>query len=111
MAKAWKSRHHRHIQFTRGPRGRSGRNTLGRYLGLIGYRVPRIDGPGNTAGRIRFVRAALAKRGSFDALTAVQKNKWTNLLAHNWHDCVGLRALVEHVALDTPGRAGQEVRA
>ena len=102
LAKAWKGRHHRQVEFPRGPRGRSGRNILARYLKLIGYQVPGMHGPGNTADRVRFVRNALAKRGSYEALTAVQKAKWTNLLQHNRHDCVGLRALVERIALDDP---------
>jgi hypothetical protein len=105
VAAAWKRRHHRHVTFPKGPRGRSGRNVLSRYLDLIGYPVPSVHGPGNTAARIRFVRGALAKRGSYEALTPVQKAKWTNLLLHNRHDCAGLRALMEAVALDRPTAA------
>jgi hypothetical protein len=103
LAKAWKKRHHPDVEFPAGPRGRSGRNALSRYLDLIGYQVPRIHGPGNSASRIRYVRAALARRGRFEALTTVQKNKWANLLKHNRHDCVGLRALLDHVARDAAG--------
>jgi hypothetical protein len=105
FARAWKKRHHGDVVFPKGPRGRSGANALSRYFELIGYEVPRIQGPGNTASRIRYVRAALARRGRFEALTTVQKNKWTNLLKHNRHDCVGLRALVAQVALDLPAGA------
>jgi len=109
-ARRWKNRHHRDLVFPRGPQGRSGRNVLARYVDLVGHRVPRLHGPGDTAARIRFVRAALAKRGTFEALTTVQRNKWANLLQHNRHDCMGLRAVVEQVALDAPALSSLEAR-
>ena len=57
--------------------------------------------PGNSAKRIRDVREMLGKRnGAYAALTPVAKAKWTKALLHNWHDCVGLRALMIECAGD-----------
>ena len=79
----------------------SGKNQLSRYLDLIGYDVPKAYGPGNSAKRIRDVREMLGKRnGAYAALTPVAKAKWTKALLHNWHDCVGLRALMIECAGD-----------
>ena len=75
-----------------------GRHRLDRYLGLIGYSVPKILGPGNSAQRIRAVRGQLTRRGDYAALTKTVKAKWTKALKHNWHDCNGLRELVRVVA-------------
>ena len=59
---------------------------------LMGYPVPSSHGPENTGQGIRYVRQQLFKRGGdYQAWTSVAKAKWTNLLAHNRHDCSGLR--------------------
>ena len=99
LAKRWKRRMHREVVFERDPKNRMrGRHRLDRYFGLIGYSVPKILGPGNSAQRIRAVRGQLARHGDYAALTKTVKGKWTKALKHNWHDCNGLRELVRVVA-------------
>ena len=102
IARPWRRRHHRGVAFETLKRGRPSRNPLAGYLELVGYPVAWVHGPNNTAQRIRHLRDALGKRGTYAALTTVQKNKWANLLSHNRHDCVGMRAVMERVALDRP---------
>jgi hypothetical protein len=99
LAKRWKRRVRPEVVFERDPKNRMrGRHRLDRYLGLIGYSVPKILGPGNSAQRIRAVRGQLARRGAYAALTRTVKGKWTKALKHNWHDCNGLRELVRVTA-------------
>ncbi len=92
IAKRWKRKVHPDVEFplTRG----SGRHALRHYLDLVGYRVPPTQRGGKTGVRIRAVRTALEKKGSFAALTGVEKRKWLSLLSHNWHDCNGMREVV-----------------
>jgi hypothetical protein len=68
---------------------------------LIGYSVPATHGPGNTGARISYIRERLPSRGgNFCRLTPTTKSKWTNVLQHNRHDCVGMRAVVMRAAAD-----------
>ena len=82
LAKRWKRRVRPEVVFGRDPRSRMrGRHRLDRYFGLIGYSVPKILGPGNSAQRIRAVRGQPARRGDYAALTRTVKGKWTKALA------------------------------
>lgn len=91
-AAQWKRMHHpRHVfRRTRW----SGRDRLANYLRLIDYQVPSHLGDQKTGKRLRDVRDQLRrKQNVYAKLTPVAKAKWTNLLAHNWHDCNGMREL------------------
>jgi hypothetical protein len=103
IAKRWKRHAYPNVVFKRTPR--SGRHRLSEYFKLVGYQVPSIHSVGTTGARIAHLRAALIKReGDFNRLTRVQKAKWANLLAHNWHDCEGMRLLVTHAACELERR-------
>ena len=92
IAKRWKRKHHPDVvfQLTRG----SGRHALRHYLKLIDYKIPPTQQGGLTGQRIRDARNAIVKRGDWASMTPVQKRKWRSLLAHNWHDCNGMRELM-----------------
>jgi hypothetical protein len=96
IAKRWKRQAHPDVVFTVDPKrvGR-GRNRLELYLDLAGYDVPAHLRSGNSAQRIRYVRQMLeGKDGQYETLTATAKSKWTKVLEHNRHDCIGLRELM-----------------
>jgi hypothetical protein len=96
IAKRWKRATHPNVTFAVDPKHpMRGKNQLSRFLELIDYHVPKAYGPGNSAKRIRDVREMLNRKdGDYAKLTPVAKAKWTKALLHNWHDCVGLRALM-----------------
>jgi hypothetical protein len=95
-ARRWKRRVHPHITFPRTRFG--GTHRLKYYFSLIGYRLPSYFGERQAAGRISFVRNALATHsGDFAAITPTAKAKWTKVLDYNWHDCNGLREVMLHV--------------
>ena len=99
-ARKWKRNHFPEIRFPyiRG----QGRHRLTEYLKLIHYQVPRGHGPGNTGQRVRYVRNQLLRTdGDYLATTAVAKGKWTKLLAHNYHDCNGLREIAIRCTSDS----------
>ena len=68
------------------------------FLGFIGYPRGGHLGHRQSTQRIKAVRNMLTRRGSFEALTAVTKAKWTKLLEHNAIDCRGMQALVLRAA-------------
>lgn len=72
--------------------GRLNKWSLSGFRIATGYLpVHAIHEPGHTATRLRHVRHQLATRnGDFSRLTRVAKGKWTKVLTHNYHDCVGL---------------------
>ena len=74
------------------------RNPLRSYMNAVGYPVPATDRLGQTGQRLRLVRSQLKQRGDFAKLTPVQKGKWTKVLTHNRHDCLGLLAVMTSVA-------------
>lgn len=92
-AKRWHRTLHSEVVFEK--RRGYGRYTLDQFLGLAGYEVPKIHGPGNTGQRLAYVRGQLSDRGEFALLTKAAKTKWSNLLAHNYHDVHGLRWLLQ----------------
>lgn len=77
---------------------RRGRHTLEQYLSLIEYHVPKVHGAGKTGSRVSAIRIALEKGREFESWPPGLKGHLTKLLAHNEHDCYGLRALVDRVA-------------
>ena len=99
ITKQWKKNFFPNVQFSYVVG--YGRHRLAEYMKLIGYSVPSIHGPWNTGQRIRHIRHQLIKRrGDYDALTPVTKAKWTNMLEHNRHDCVGLSELFIRMVSD-----------
>lgn len=78
--------------------GGENKNSLASFMEATGYKVPAIHGPGNTAQRILYVRNQVLKKGNFDAISPSAKTKWTNVLSHNYHDCVGLRHVMVWLA-------------
>jgi hypothetical protein len=66
-------------------------NTLGDYLALIGYEIPRTAGPGHVGETIKRVRKSLLKGRGIAGLTADQLRRWSDLRDHNVHDCAGMR--------------------
>ena len=92
IARRWKNRFHRDVEFPYVTG--QGRNRLSEYMKLVGYSVPPTAGPGNTGKRLRDIRTQLtSKAGDYQKLTGVAKRKWTNLLSHNRHDCLAMRAV------------------
>ena len=93
----WKRKNHPDVVFE-SIRFRGGKNSLDNFLNLIGFDVPPILGPGNSAQRIRYVRDMLNKwNGDVNKLTNTAKGKWTKALNHNWYDCIGTRDLMIEV--------------
>jgi len=99
IARKWKNRFHRDVEFPYVTG--QGRHRLSEYMKLVDYQIPKTAGPGNTGKRLRDIRAQLTnKDGDYQKLTGVAKRKWTNLLSHNRHDCLGMR----EVSLKAIGR-------
>ena len=82
VAKRWASKLH--------PETKPACGELGGYLGMIGYAVPSVAGPGHVGDTIRALRPALA---AGRPLSSRQKARWSRLLSHNRHDCAGMRAV------------------
>ena len=74
------------------------KHPLASYMEATGYQVPAIHGPGNTAQRILYVRNQVLRKGCFSEISASAKTKWSNVLSHNYHDCVGLRHVMVSLA-------------
>lgn len=72
--------------------------SLASFMDALGYEVPRIHGPGNSARRILTVRKQLEKGRSFAELTTGAKKNWTNGLSHNFHDCAGLSFVMNELS-------------
>ncbi len=77
-----------------------GRHTLDQYLELIDYKVPTVHGAGKTGTRLRSLRETLIKGQPFDTWPPSKKKYWTNLLAHNRHDCYGMMAIIDRISAD-----------
>lgn len=69
------------------------KGNLVNYLDLIEYTVPEAAGPGRAAETIQRIDAAFDAGKTPDRLTANQRQRWVDLLAHNAHDCAGMRAV------------------
>lgn len=74
-----------------------GRHTLDQYMKRVGYQVPAIHGPMNTGKRLAETAVLLDRGKPYEAWTATQKSKWTNVLEHNRHDCYGMQAVLERI--------------
>ena len=98
-AKRWANRNRVEIPVVGSSRGlRPNKWSLSGFRRATGYRkLSSAHETGNTASRIRTVREQLAKRGSYSKLTKVAKGKWTKVLTHNYHDCVGLQHVVNTI--------------
>lgn len=77
-----------------------GRHTLDQYLELIDYKVPTVHGAGKTGTRLRSLRETLIKGQPFEVWPPSKKKYWTNLLAHNRHDCYGMMAIIDKISTD-----------
>ena len=76
-----------------------GTNTLPAYLAYLGYPVPEEAGPGQAGKSIKVLQDALLKRGGDpDQLTDKQRARWDALIAHNDHDCAGMRRIFVRAA-------------
>jgi hypothetical protein len=80
---------------------RRGRHTLDQYLDLIKYKVPTVHGAGKTGKRLRSLRETLIKGQPFESWPTSKKKYWTNLLAHNKHDCYGMMAIIDRISADS----------
>lgn len=78
-----------------------GRHTLDQYLELIDYKVPTVHGAGKTGTRLRTLRETLLKGQQFETWPPSKKKYWTNLLAHNRHDCFGMMAIIDRVVAES----------
>jgi len=85
IAKKWRKKTH--------PGLKPGPKSLKEYLHLIGYERGSYLGERRSTRRIKAVRDMCAKRGSYDALTATVKAKWTKSLQNNSIDVLGMREL------------------
>lgn len=94
-AKKWARAHCPDHSFIK--KERRGKHTLDQYLALTGYQVPIIHGSGQTGNRISGVRQMLEAGRTPDNFPPRIKRKWTNMLAHNRHDCYGLMHLMNVV--------------
>jgi len=78
-----------------------GRHTLDQYLDLIEYTVSNVHGPGKTGTRLKSLRETLVKGQLFQSWPPSKKKYWTNLLAHNMHDCYGMMSIIDRIKADS----------
>ena len=78
-----------------------GRHTLDQYLELIEYKVPSVQGAGKTGSRLRSLRETLNNGQPFETWPPSKKKYWTNLLAHNRHDCYGMMSIIDRISAGT----------
>lgn len=76
----------------------SNKASLASFLEALGYVVPKIHGPGNSAKRILNVRRQFEKGRTFAELTPSAKRSWTNGLSHNFHDCTGMSFVMNELS-------------
>jgi len=100
IAKAWHKIHYPGIRIPKTPF--RGRNTQEYYMNLIGFRVPRIYGPGNASQSIKAMRKALTlRKGNYDSIDPSVKSDWKCMLKHNKYDCRGMKKILEKIKKDT----------
>ena len=78
-----------------------GRHTLDQYLDLIEYTVPTVHGAGKTGIRLTSLRATLLEGRPYESWPPSKKKYWTNLLAHNMHDCYGMMSIINRIKADS----------
>lgn len=102
IAKKWASSHRVVLRpvkdFRSAKPGAKTTTALVCFMEAVGYQKHHQYARGKTGSRISYVRDQMIRRGGHSALTRVAKAKWTNLLNHNYDDCVGLRAVMIRVS-------------
>lgn len=74
-------------------------DSLASYMTLIDYELTDPTyGVDRTGTNLKFIREAIARRGSWDDLTERQQAEWVEVLGHNAHDCLATRAIVMRAA-------------
>jgi hypothetical protein len=82
-----------------------GNGALVNYLDLVGYHVPEAAGVGRAAETIRILGGAFDRRRTASQLTANQRQRWTDLRAHNAHDCAGMRRVCKTATTEIAARS------
>jgi hypothetical protein len=95
LAKRWARVRHPDHKFEK--KDFRGRHTLDQYLELIDYKVPKVHGAGKTGSRLTKIRETISTGRVFDDWPPSIKSHWTKLLAHNMHDCYGMKAIVDAI--------------
>jgi hypothetical protein len=79
-------------------------NTLPAWFAYLRYPVPEVAGPGQAGRSIKVLQDALAKPGGgVERLTDKQRARWEALIAHNDHDCAGMRRIFVRAADEMAG--------
>lgn len=100
LARHWARKHHPTHSFVK--KEFRGRHTLDQYLSLINYVVPTVHAAGHTGHRLRSLRETLLSDRPLETWPPSLNRYWTNLLAHNKHDCYGMMALLDRITTDSP---------
>jgi hypothetical protein len=81
------------------------------YLDLVDYRVPEAAGVGRSAATVRILGGAFDRGRTAAQLTAIQRQRWADLRAHNAHDCAGMRKVCLTAAPEVAARGadGQDI--
>jgi hypothetical protein len=95
LAKRWARVKHPDHKFEK--KDFRGRHTLDQYLELIDYTVPKVHGAGKTGSRLTKIREMISTGRAFDDWPPSIKSHWTKLLAHNMHDCFGMKAIIDAI--------------
>ena len=95
LAKPWARKCHPNHKFEK--KRRRGTHTLDQYLSLINYKVPTVHAAGKTGSRLTALRLILLDGRPFEQWPPSMKKYWTNLLAHNMHDCFGMMSLIDQI--------------
>jgi len=73
-----------------------GPNTLGHYMSLLGWNVPKGMGTGTVGPALTTVRNSLNQgTGAWTGLTGHQRGIWRGVVSHNRHDLKGMRRVLE----------------
>jgi hypothetical protein len=108
-AQRWQQALHPDVQFEPAA---GGPHSLANYMTLIDYELTDPTyGVDRTGTNLKFIREALARRSSWDHLTERQQARWVEVLGHNAHDCLALRAIVMRAAKEldpTPPQAAYD---
>jgi hypothetical protein len=99
LAKQWARKHHPNHTFVK--KEFRSRHTLDQYLSLIEYVVPTVHAAGRTGHRLRSLRETLVSARPLETWPPSLNRYWTNLLAHNMHDCYGMMAVIDRVKTDS----------
>ena len=85
--------------------GKPSNGALVNYLDLVDYRVPEAAGVGRAADTIRILGGAFDRGRAASQLTANQRRRWTDLRAHNAHDCAGMRKVCQIATSEIAARS------